>query len=187
MVRSLFEHACVVWHPSTTQLVRLEKVQKKGIKWILNEQDHHYNNVEYIHRLRDLKILPIADRFIYSDLILFHKIFYCTSIIKMPNYIEPVTDDDINRLRNSHLDQLSLKCTILPHVTAFSQSYFFRCFAIWNRINISIRSLQNSDEFCSALLDYLWTTLLDNINQENDLLLADCWSDDDAVLEIGVT
>ena len=104
----------------------------------------------------------------------------------MPEYIVPVSDDDINRLRNSHLDKLCLKSTISPNVLAFSQSYFYRCFALWNNICFSIRSLEDSEEFCSALIDYLWNSLLDDPEQENELLGRDIWSEDE-IDEIGVT
>jgi len=50
MVRSLFEHASVIWHPSGAQIQKLEKIQKRSVKWILNEQDHHYDSYEYLRR-----------------------------------------------------------------------------------------------------------------------------------------
>ena len=59
VVRSQLEHCCVVWRPTSEVMInKLESIQKRAVKWILNEEDHHYNDIEYICRLRDLNILP---------------------------------------------------------------------------------------------------------------------------------
>ena len=42
IVRSQLNHCCVVWGPANdSKIDRLECVQKKAVKWILNEQYHH--------------------------------------------------------------------------------------------------------------------------------------------------
>jgi len=168
MVRSLFEHASVIWHPSDVQVKKLEKIQKKSVKWILNEQDHHYNSYEYLKRLFDLKILPLTSKFIFTDLLLFHKIFYDNSFIKMPNYITHVTVEDIQRLRSSRLDRLSLKCTLLPRVQVFIDSFFHRTYLSWNRLPLSVRMLTDSTSFHNELEALLWRDLLESLDSDDN-------------------
>ena len=55
IVRSQFEHCVQVWRPSSEiQINKLERIQQRAVKLILSEEDHSYNNVEYLMRLRDL-------------------------------------------------------------------------------------------------------------------------------------
>ena len=77
IVRSQFEHCVQIWRPSSeTQINKLERIQRRAVKWILSEEDHSYNDVEYLMRLRDLDLFPLRERFIISDLILFFDIFH---------------------------------------------------------------------------------------------------------------
>ena len=50
---------------------RMEMIQQKAIKWILNEEKFHYNDYEYYRKLQDLDILPINEKFDYTDLSVF--------------------------------------------------------------------------------------------------------------------
>ena len=55
IVCSQFEHCVQVWRPSSEiQINKLERIQQRAVKLILSEEDHSYNNVEYLMRLRDL-------------------------------------------------------------------------------------------------------------------------------------
>ena len=166
MVRSIFEHASVVWSSSSTQTQELEKIQKRGVKWILDEQGHSYNTLEYMKRLFDLKILPLETKFVFTDLLLFHKIFYGTTCINMPDYITPVLDEDLQRLRTTHLDELSLKSLITPRISAFQDSYFHRSYLKWNSLPFTIRAITDKAVFESELKEHLWSVLL--TNQDSD-------------------
>ena len=76
ITRNLFEHCVQVWRPSSdTSMVKLERIQKRAVKWILSEQFFSYNDVKYLARLQDINLVPIKYRFIFSDSLLFHKIF----------------------------------------------------------------------------------------------------------------
>ena len=58
LVRSIFEHCSTVWRPTTiTSNDKVERIQRRAVKWILGEHDHHYNDIEYLSRLRDLDLL----------------------------------------------------------------------------------------------------------------------------------
>ena len=77
IVRSLFEHCVQIWRPtSDSGILKLERIQKRAVKWILSEVEHSYNDVEYFARLKNLELLPFKYKFIFSDLLLFHEIFY---------------------------------------------------------------------------------------------------------------
>ena len=117
-------------------------------------------------RLYDLKILPLEAKFEFTDLLLFHKIFYGTMCIKMPDYITPVLDEDIQRLRSSHLDKLSLKCLISPRISVFRYSYFYRSYLKWNNLPLKIRIITDNAVFESELKEHLWSVLLDE--QDSD-------------------
>ena len=120
---------------------------KKGVKWILNEQYHHYNDWEYTCRLRDLDLLPIKYFFILNDLIIFHNCYF----IKLPVYFRPYNDDvrgrlrslvappdyynsqrttlDLGSMRAVSYDAKSLKCTLstLNTLSQLQTKFFLPC------------------------------------------------------------
>ena len=183
LVRSQFEHCGIIWRPCTQDLIqKLENIQRRGVKWILSEDGHHYNDLEYLKRLKDLDILPLREKFHYSDLVLFHKIYYGNSVTKLPDYLHAITQEDRSRLRSNicppqyfsqfitidlgimrenRYDNLSLKCSIDPKVAAFKQSYFFRTHLFWNTLPIKLREIKEISKFEKGLKLYLWDVLLD--------------------------
>ena len=61
LIRSQFEHCSSIWRPNTlTEISKFEKLQKKAIKWIFNEQNHHYENEIYLHRCSQSNIIPMS-------------------------------------------------------------------------------------------------------------------------------
>ena len=187
IVRSQLNHCCVVWRPANdSKIDRLECVQecvqKKAVKWILNEQYHHYNDWEYTCRLRDLDLLPIKYFFILNDLIIFHKKFYDCYFIKLPVYFRPYNDDDRGRLRslvappdyyNSQrttldlgsvravsYDAKSLKCTLSTVSPSFKRSFFYRVHLLWNHLPIGIREESVPSKFKILVCAHLWDVLM---------------------------
>ena len=69
------------------------------MKWILGEQDHHYNDLEYLSRLKNLDLMPMEFKFLFTDLLMFHNIYHGYSVIKLAEYITPLTYNDRTRLR----------------------------------------------------------------------------------------
>ena len=153
------------------------------MKWIMSECGHHYSDFEYTKRLKDLDILPIKYRFMISDLVIFHKIYYNNYIIKLPSYLIPLTLEDRSRLRSNirppnylngedlntldlssmrstRVDELSLKCSIEPKAPAFKNSFFFRAHILWNHIPVRIRSIQCIALFKTTLTSHLWDIVL---------------------------
>jgi hypothetical protein len=100
IVRSQFEHCVQVWRPSSDSVNQnIERIQRRAVKWILSGQDHSFNDLDYLMRLRDLDLLPIHERFITSDLLLFYDIYHNSSCVKLPPYIKALTADERRRLR----------------------------------------------------------------------------------------
>ena len=188
LVRSLFEHCSVIWRPSSSEMInKIESIQRRAVKWILSEQDHHYNDYEYLKRLKDLDMLPMEYKFRYTDLVQFHNIYYNQSVVKFPSYLKPLDSDDISRfrsnirpptrygqdigtkddspdlgsMRNQRLDKSSLKCNIDVMAPALKNSFFFRAHILWNNLPIEIRELTTQLEFQTKLKHHLWDVVLD--------------------------
>ena len=186
LVRSLFEHCSVIWRPTTCQMTqRVEGIQRRAVKWILGEQDHHYNDLEYQSRLRDLDLLPMESKFTYTDLVMFHNIYYDRSVVKLPQYLVPMTSTDRSRFRsnirpperfnqtessdvhdtnarrNNRFDDMSLKCSVEATTRSFKSSFFFRTHLMWNDLPTELKHQSDSGTFQSNLKHHLWDVLLD--------------------------
>ena len=94
------------------------------------------------------------------DLLLFHKIVYNTSPIKLPSYIVPY--DGNSRLRRCHLDEFSFICNLTPKgsMNPFSNSFFYKTHCKWNWIPLEIRKISGVSKFKAELINYLWTDIL---------------------------
>ena len=185
IVRSLFEHCSVIWRPTAETSVRkLENIQRRAVKWILSEEGHHYSDLEYTKRLKDLDILPLDRKFEYTDLLVFHKVYHNLSVNKLPAYLKPLDEDDtVSRLRSvikppCHLsgqegiqklssmrtnqrDMFSLKCSKKASSPAFKSSFFFRTHLLWNVLPTDIKEVSAPGEFESKLKHHMWDVILD--------------------------
>ena len=186
LVRSLFEHCCEIWRPTTIQMMlKVESIQKRAVKWILGELDHHYNDHEYLKRLKDLDILPMELKFALTDLVQFFKIYHGTSVVKLPNYLVQVSSNDRCRLRsnirppaqysqseesgipdlalmrNNRYDSTSLKCVLETQTMALKRSFFFRTHLMWNDLPPELRTVSDINQFRSKLKSHMWDVILD--------------------------
>ena len=122
-------------------------------------------------------MVPIKYRFIFSDLLLFHKIFYKKCNIDLPEYYVKYSDEDRKRLRSSikppdyfggnkqtinlealrkaKFNELSLKCTLNIIRAKYKTSFFFRATQEWNRLPPDIRILENPEKFEQKLLEHI--------------------------------
>ena len=178
IVRSQFEHCVQIWRPTTTSSINvLERVQKRAVKWILSEEDFHYNDMEYMTKLKQLDLLPLEYRFLFSDLIMFYKIYNDVSCIKLPEYYTPIANEDrvrlratikppnylsanrqtinLENLRSTKFDKTSLKCDINSQATCYKNNFFFRTVQHWNRVPVEIRSQVSFDGFKESLRAHL--------------------------------
>ena len=162
IIRSQFEHCSVIWRPhQKTTIDKLESLQKRCIKWILDEQFLHYSPELYFQKCKFLDILPMQFRFILNDLILFHKIFYDLSTIKFPFYLKPFTSSS---LRSCHLDTLCLVSEIIPKINVtsvssfqpFASSFFYRTHSAWNSLPFEVRNTSCPQSFKSEVTKILW-------------------------------
>ena len=112
-----------------------------------------------------------------SDLIMFYKIYYNKTCVRLPQYYKPVTNEDSDRLRKTikppdylyrnekfnleNLRQtknnsLSVKCMTEVKHNVFKNSYFFRSIHEWYRIPVEIRSALSIAVFEENLCSYFW-------------------------------
>ena len=72
VIRSIFEHCCQIWAPQDRKsLDAFTLLQKRAIKWILKEQHKSYSDTVFLNKQKDLDVLPMESKFVYSDLVLF--------------------------------------------------------------------------------------------------------------------
>ena len=177
VVRSQFEHCSQVWRPSSeTSYNKLERIQRRAVKWILSEEDHSYNEFEYLMRLRDLDLIPLDRKFQLSDLLLFFDIYQGDSCLKLPEYIKHASEEHRSRLRskivppkdldnnkagllsqmrNSRVDSYSLRCEVDPRNASYKGSFFFRCVQEWNCLPSEIKEIISKPMFKEKLTEHI--------------------------------
>ena len=165
LVRSQFEHCSVIWRPvDTDYLNKIEALQKRAVKWILFERFEHYNDLDYVNKLHKLDFLPMANRFVLTDLLLFHKIVYNDICIKMPDYIVLNNINEYGRSSRSAADNnsdfLQYKSIERAKIAAFSNSFFYRSVIEWNKLPLNIREITSHDIFRVKLKSHLWAILM---------------------------
>ena len=163
LVSSLFEHCSQIWRPvSASSIEKFEKLQKRALKWINNEMELSYDWKTYVSKLKQRKILPITERFLYNDLKLFHKIFYGSSSLKLPMFLHKYIPDRHDRRttrQQTNRDQTDIIGTHNPNIDAFKHSYFYRIHVEWNNLPHDLRCLDSHDAFVAKLKDYLWNNI----------------------------
>ena len=170
LVRSQFEHCPIIWKPSaSTSIDRLESIQKRSFKWILDDEYVSYS-LDYLYHThcKQLNILPIRYRFDFHDLKFFHSVVQGYTCVSLPDYLKPFNG---SRLRTSHLDSKCFVSEILPRNAQSSQnftstsarnfghSYFYRAHLAWNKLPLSIREIENPTKFKTELLKYIWNEI----------------------------
>ena len=64
LVRSNFEHASIIWRPTTeTAINEFEQPQKKALKWILNKENLHYDDEAYVKKCYQTHLHPKSNIF----------------------------------------------------------------------------------------------------------------------------
>ncbi len=171
-VRSQFEHCTIIWRPSSKTVVeKLESLQKRGFKWILNNAYISLgDNRVYLQVCKQLNILPLSARFEFKDILFFHKIFYDISVVSFPAYLKRFSG---SRLRICHLDNLCIVSDVSPRIpqnltssnirhTGISKSFFYRSHLLWNKLPYELRSIESPSIFKNNLLKHIWSELSSN-------------------------
>ena len=160
MVRSLFQHCAEIWRPSTkVALDKFEALQKRAVKWIFMEDYEKYTPEIYQQKLQELGLLSIESRFKYFDLKLFFRIIYSEVCIKLPEYLQFISPDELvegtRRLRQTHKDPLYFVCN-KDRVNVFRNSFFYRtAIILWNGLPLELRLIEDSVNFNVELKKYL--------------------------------
>ena len=153
LIRSLLEHGSQVWSPvNTSTIISFENFQKSCIKWILREQFLSYHEIDYL-KLTSLNILPLESKFIYSGLLLFHKIIHELIPITIPDEITTLSARTRSTIQSSHKYQIKGGSSINKMV--LSNSFFMRSLSHWNRLPDECRQLQDHSAFREKVLKYL--------------------------------
>ena len=167
MVRSIFEHGNSVWSPSSTTIInKFEAIQKRAVKWILGEQFYVYSNAYYTQKLIDLDILPMAEKFIFNDLVLFYKIINDIVPINLPQYIIFRSN---TRSFSSCGNILGLDSEIVQHPikNVFGRSFFPRCISLWNHLPADIKASETINIFITGVKSYLWDLVLSSFDNSD--------------------
>ena len=156
-----------MWRPTSTNLIStLEGIQKRGIKWILGEENLSYSSSEvYLRKCKEVNILPMSQRLVLTDLVQLHKVIYGLIPLSLPDYLSFFSGQ--SRLRFCKLDKLSLVSSIIPASKAskatcnnvFARSFFYRSHLLWNDLPIDIRSIDCPDKFKGRLKQHIWSEL----------------------------
>ena len=161
LVRSQFENCSVIWRPTgATMTDKIEKIQKRSLKWILHEENQSYSQWNtYVSKCRQADLLPLSERFNLNDLLFLHKVVYKLIPVELPGYLSFF--QGLSRLRHTHLDSLSLVCSVTPKSpsNAFANGFFFRTHCKWNRLPLELRQLECHQLFKTELIALLWKDL----------------------------
>jgi hypothetical protein len=146
----------------------------KGERWILSEEDHPYNELEYLLRLRDSDLLQLNRKFQVSDLLLFFDIYHGGSCLKMPEYLGHVSEDNrarlranivppkdlnnnkaglLSRMRKSRVDKL--RCKVDPRCASYKSSFFFRCVQESNSLPSEIKEIDSMSLLKEKLIEHI--------------------------------
>ena len=183
LVRSLFEHCCVVWRPhAISDTIGISMLQKRAVKWILSEQTANYTDSEFLVKQNNLDLLPLESRMELTDVLLFHQIVYKQVNIDLPSYLllespENVRErgtgansigDHVSTSSNidqaniiTHRDTLHYKSMVAPKVDSFKYSYFYRVHLVWNSLPLCVRVTEDHNKFKRLLKEHLWKLLLE--------------------------
>jgi hypothetical protein len=180
LVRSQFENCSIIWRPSTKTLSsKFESIQKKAVKWILNEESLSFSSFStYLMKCKEVNLLPLSAKFELNDLLFLYKIIQKIVPVELPDYLSFFNGQ--SRLRSCHLDNLSLVSSVTPRTptNVFAKSFFYSTHCKWNKLPLEIRSIESLDLFKAAVVKHLW----DDFLWDPDMDLQD---DFDIVLENG--
>ena len=172
---------------------KIEIIQRRAVKWVFSEPYVSYEDDEYLLKLKTLDILPIGYKFLITDLVLFHRMVYRSTCVRLPSYISlvipsnrpsyldrlrkrtpkctavihPIFDCLLNPIEHDPCDPLLFKCSIIPRTKVNDSTFFIRSYQEWNKIPLMIRTEENSRIFQEKLTKYIWEILREKIGRSN--------------------
>ena len=89
----------------------------------------------------------------------------------MPDYLTRYNGDTDSRLRNTHLDNLSVVSNIAStttNINNLNKFFFFRSHTLWDSLPFDIRNSMSLLLFKNKLYKHLWNIALTDIEQSED-------------------
>ena len=135
------------YKPIKTNINHLKQfiaIQKRAIKWINGEPYSSYNEDKLATEQKKLNILPVKQKFIYKDLMLFYKIVNSKIPVSFPNYIVICRLEGTQYTRRNaqiiyRSDTSTYINTIVARSDAYRNSFFHRYMLKWNSLPVCIR------------------------------------------------
>ena len=148
LVRSQVEYGSVVWSPYTSRNIdKLERIQRRGTKFILGQNDNSYED-----RLKCLNMLSLEKRRYLFDVVFLYKALNGYLNIELTPLLNFYSQADPYKLR--HVDDYSLKLNY-ARTTKSKNSYFNRIVEMWNSLPLEIRLAPNLEAFKSNVKKFL--------------------------------
>ena len=110
-------------------LALFDKLQKLAVKWILREQHESYSELVILQKQKELDILPMEQKVLFSDLILFFKIVNNQVEIQLPEYITRIEPHDVKHVTRCSMQMfdgrhnLKYRCKAQPQDKCFQDSF----------------------------------------------------------------
>jgi hypothetical protein len=146
LVRSKLEYCTQVWGGlSKSNMVKIERVQRRATRYILN-----FSDLDYKHRLSMLNMLPLSYRRDVSDILFYHQCFYKNSI--NTNEFVHLTSNNCRYSRSSD-DPTKLRMPFC-RTQAYKNTYFNRIVKLWNAIPAELRAMPDKNIFKRNILNY---------------------------------
>ena len=164
MVRSMLVHCSPVWAPQSIGLLdRLEAAQKRCVKWIFNTSYLvRWSSNFYHSQLANIGLVPIDVFFKINDLKLFYRIVHKLVCVELPHYLRFAQPHDFSYTTRSNrdivgqLDVTRIICSITTPTSRLRDSFFFRCYVLWNTIPCDIRQAPSYLTFCKQIRNFLF-------------------------------
>lgn len=163
LVRAHLSYGSEIWAPqgSCADLLRLESVQRRATKFILQDYKSSYSE-----RLKKLNLIPISYWFEIKDIVFFYK---CKSGIFELN-VEHYTNHSIHRsTRSSSVGSLRPN---LCKTSLFRNSYFNRIVFLWNSLSSEIKSSSS----VTTLKTKLYLHYINKLNSTFDVDRPRTWN-----------
>ena len=146
LVRPTLEYCSAVWDPHTSKLTqKVGKIQRRAARLVFNNYDWH-TSVNQLIRKMDLDML--STRREIARLCILHKAIGGRLALPVQNYLQPVQRQTRRSHSGSYIEyQSRLDC--------FKFSFVPRTTSDWNNLPPSISNITDSDQFKSAVTNYL--------------------------------
>ena len=163
LVRSHLLYCFVVWRPHLRKdIILIERVQWRAIKYILNDFKSNYRS-----RLVSLQLLPLSMTLEINDIIFFLKSVRApSSSFDILSFVSFFNSDT----RSSSTNKLYYPLT---STTLSSHFYFNRLPRIWNQLPVIEDNLSTNSAIVKVK-QYFWSYFLNNFNSDDPCTLHLC-------------